>query len=85
MMPVWLAIGLLLVAGCAPDLGTWTKPGVTPAALTQDSRECQQDARYASYDPLEPHLLRGMPPSELHIDLDLYAACMRDRGYQRVE
>ena len=80
-MPVWLAIGLLLVAGCAPDLGTWTKLEGTPEALNQDSRECQQDARYASYD----HLMWGKPMSELHIDLDIYAACMRDRGYQRVD
>lgn len=83
MLPAWLAMGLLLITGCAPRPGTWTKLEGIPEALNQDSRECQQEAMYPSYDPSEPHLLPGMAPSEMHIDPDLYAACMRGREYRR--
>ncbi len=82
---------LLLLAGCASspppaeNLGTWTKPGGTPEEFDRDRRECQQEAMYPSYDLLEPHLLPGMAPSEMHIDPDLYGACMRARVYRRVD
>ena len=89
MKPIWIVIGLLLLAGCAlsPEthtgLGTWVKPGGRPGAVERDSLECQQEARYPSYD--DPSLQRGVLQSVMRMDQDLYAACMRARGCWQVD
>jgi len=89
MTPAWVAISLLLVAGCTvsretqPGLGTWGKPGGNPEAVEQDSRECQQNARYPSYE--DPSLQRGVLQSVMRVDRNEYAACMSARGYWQVD
>ena len=89
MTRTWLAIVLLLVAGCAvsrdtqPGLGTWGKPGGNPDAVERDSRECQQDTRYPSYE--DHSLQRGVLQSVMRVDRDGYAACMSARGYWQVD
>ncbi len=86
-MIVWMALGLLLLTGCATSAPLppapsedWVKPGASTAGLAQDSHECQEEAIYPSYPP-GPYSV-DMPQTELHTDPHVYTACMEQRGYQ---
>ncbi len=86
-MTVWMALGLLLLIGCATSAPlppapseAWVKPGTSMAGLAQDSHECQQEATYPSY--VQGVYSVGMTQTELHTDPHIYAACMQQRGYQ---
>lgn len=79
-LAVLLLLGLIGLSSCAPGLGRWTKPGIGQAELDRDTYECRREATYSSvggaYTATWTHRL---------VDLDLYALCMRARGYQRTK
>jgi hypothetical protein len=66
----WLGLGLgtLLLTGCQLY---WIKPGADMAAFTSDHHACVKTA--------------GVPPGaeRVLVNLDLYRACLRSRGWQR--
>jgi hypothetical protein len=66
----WLGLGLLAAALSGCQL-YWTKPGTDLAAFSNDHTACVKTA--------------GVPPGAelVLVNLDLYRACLRSRGWQR--
>jgi hypothetical protein len=66
----WLALGVgtILLTGCQLY---WLKPGANMAAFSADHTACVKTA--------------GVPPGaeQVLVNLDLYRACLRTRGWQR--
>lgn len=72
MRTATLALALTAVTGCAATTwprGDWTKPGVTAVVQRHDEYECERDA-----------VVRGGTAAAR---AEVFAACMRARGYAR--
>lgn len=67
-----MALVLGLLAGCATERWSYTKPGVTPAGLDHDLGACRKDANR----PYRFALTRSR-----RVDLDALNRCMARKGY----
>lgn len=67
-----MALVLGLLAGCATERWSYTKPGVTPARLDQDLGACRKEAHRPSTFALT---------QSGRIDLDALNQCMARKGY----
>jgi hypothetical protein len=72
MKGVWAALGLCLLAGCASEAWTYSRPGLTPARLDLDLESCRREAR-------RPHWF-GLTRSG-RLDQDALNRCMERKGY----
>lgn len=71
--PGWVAIGLgLLLAGCATESWTYSKPGLTPARLDHDLETCRRQ----SVRPQWFAVTRGG-----RLDQEAINQCMEHKGY----
>ena len=69
----WVAIGVgLLMAGCATESWTYSKPGLTPARLDQDLETCRRQ----SVRPQWFALTRAG-----RLDQEAINQCMEHKGY----
>lgn len=69
----WVAIGVgLLLAGCATESWTYSKPGLTPARLGQDLEACRRQ----SVRPQWFALTRAG-----RLDQEAINQCMEHKGY----
>jgi len=66
------AVGLALLAGCTSASDGWTKPGMTPEQLNQDTASCLLDSS---------HVVPSREGPRNTVDQDRYRRCMADRGY----
>ncbi len=88
-MRLALAIGLVVVAGCAPHFdiggGDWTKPGAQIQQTTLDEMDC---ARTASRAYWTPDLVVGGLVDAARVKTEdtqmsnAFTGCMRNKGYQ---
>jgi len=67
-----MALVLGLLAGCATERWSYTKPAVTPAGLDQDLGACRKEA----HRPYALALTRSR-----RVDLDALNQCMARKGY----
>ncbi len=66
------ALALVLLAGCAAQRWSYTKPGLTPARLDQDMEAC----RRLAHRPYWFAFTRSA-----RVDQDALNKCMQQRGY----
>jgi hypothetical protein len=66
------ALALCLLAGCAAQRWSYTKPGLTPARLDQDLESCRREAH-------RPYWFAFT--REGRVDQDALTRCMKHRGY----
>jgi hypothetical protein len=71
-----IAAAMLCTTGCG-TLAYWTKPGATDADFYRDTRECAESAT--------PRREATPGVEKIHVNKDLYRACMMERGYRRGE
>jgi len=66
------ALALCLLAGCAAERWSYTKPGLTPARLDQDLEACRRQAH-------RPYWFAFTRSGR--VDQDALNQCMQHRGY----
>lgn len=66
------ALALILLAGCAREQWTYSRPGLTPARLDRDLEECRRQAHRPAWF--------GLSRSG-RVDQDVLNQCMERRGY----
>lgn len=66
------ALAFCLLAGCAAERWSYTKPGLTPARLDQDLEACRRQAH-------RPYWFAFTRSGR--VDQDALKQCMQHRGY----
>jgi hypothetical protein len=69
---VWLAIAVVLVAGCAAERWSYTRVGLTPARLDLDLEACRKQAH-------RPHWFAVTRSGR--VDQEELNLCMERKGY----
>jgi len=68
----WAVLGFCVLAGCAAEEWSYTRPGLTPARLDQDLEACRREA----HRPYWFSLWRSD-----RVDRDVFNHCMTRKGY----
>lgn len=74
--------GVFLLAACGTTKH-WTKPGATAEDFNRDSYACAKETSRDTFRWRAP--IVGGPKYGPEVDKDMYRACLRARGYERVE
>ncbi|ADW19354.1 hypothetical protein Despr_3226 [Desulfobulbus propionicus DSM 2032] len=78
-----LALGLVTLAGCAPQR-QWSKPGLNQADFDRDAARCRREAAVSTQrDPFAPDAGHGL--ERANVQEKLFEQCMTARGYRLVE
>lgn len=81
---LFLALSALLLAGCATASYTYwlPPPGGSEQQFRQDEYACMQEAQQQSSNAyVNPY--GGAAQSGSNLNIDLYSACLRARGYKQ--
>jgi hypothetical protein len=85
------ALVLLLLAACAGPV-KWEREGASPAALEEDTKQCNQQARLkatsvGSLPPLPTPGMIGSPVRQENQsamrEMEEFQRCMLDKGYKK--
>jgi hypothetical protein len=68
----WAVLGFCVLAGCAAEEWSYTRPGLTPARLDQDLEACRRQARRPQWFALT---------RAARLDQDAINQCMERKGY----